>query len=984
MDFRVLGGIELARRGTVLPLGGAKPRLLLAVLLAHRRHVVRTDVLAEALWGEAPPATARATLQTHLSKLRQLLGADAGATLTTRPPGYVLDVQPAWVDADRFEHGLHRARALLAAAPHEAAAGIDDALAQWRGPAFAEFADREWARGEATRLEELRLVAFEERIAARLAVGDHAAVIGELEGLARAHPLRERFWGQWMVALHRSGRQGEALRTAQVLRRQLVDELGLEPSAELRRLEHAIAADDPALRPPPPPAVIADAPRVRTTAPDGGALPVAATALVGRTGDLDRLAALLPAGRVLTLLGPGGVGKSRLAVELARRADPALPGRGAPRRAGTGPRPRRRGRRGGAGARASSADRSGRSPSPSSRCWRPLRLLLILDNCEHVIEAVGELVGRHRALVSRGHRPRHHPRAHRHARRGRLGRCSRCRCPPSAALSPAEIAAFPAVQVFRRARREASRPFDLDEQHRAGGGGDLHPPRRPAARARAGGGADDVDEPRGSWPTGSTNGSSCSAAVTPRDPPPPDPARRRAVVLRPAVAAGAGLLLARLSVFAGGFDLEAAEQTCAADELAGAPIASLLAALVDKSMVVAVHARRPGALPASSRRCASSVPSACTSSQTSRWCDGAHVATFVARAERGRSALDGPDECRWAKRLDDDFDNLRAACPGRHRRRRRRRRPAAVRGHPRARLPAHPLRGRRLGRGGRGPAPARRTTRSGPPCSPSSGYGSFVRGELDRSIELGRDGDRLRASAWACPRAGCRSGCSATPSSTGVTRPAAWRWMDRWSPLHGRRRTPAASATPSTCTRWRRPASATPSGAPSWPRRPAGGGGRPAARPPAARPPTPRASPARPPTSTGPSCCSTTRRRWPASVDNRWMRAFAMTELLWLRARRGETGPALEGYRDVVETWYRGGDWANQWLSLRQLAGVLAALGHDEDAALLFGAVDAAGPALRCPVACRPPTGCGSGPSSSRAASAHTPPRRRSDGGEHA
>lgn len=224
-----------------LELGGAKPRSLLAILLLHANQVLSTDRLIDELWGASPPATAAKSLQVMVSKLRKRLGDDR---LATHPPGYVLRVEPAALDLARFEQLVGEARQ---AAPESAARKLRQALALWRGPALADLAYESFAQAEIARLEELRLAALDQRIDADLATGRHAELVGELEALVAQHPLRERLRCQLMLALYRSGRQAEALDAYRSARRELSEELGLEPSEELKRLEQAILRQDPAL-----------------------------------------------------------------------------------------------------------------------------------------------------------------------------------------------------------------------------------------------------------------------------------------------------------------------------------------------------------------------------------------------------------------------------------------------------------------------------------------------------------------------------------------------------------------------------------------------------------------------------------------------------------------------------------------------------------------------------------------------------------------
>ena len=233
-EFRILGPLEVLEDDRPIPLGGARQRALLAILLTRANEVVSTDRLIDDLWGEAPPRTALNTLQYYVSQLRKLLGAER---IVTQPPGYLIRVEADELDLARFERLVEEG----------GGERVREALALWRGPALADFAYEEFARAEAARLEELRLAALEQRLDVDLALGRHAEVVGELEQLVAQHSLRERPRGQLMLALYRSGRQAEALDVYQATRRALVDELGIEPSPALRELEKAMLSQDPAL-----------------------------------------------------------------------------------------------------------------------------------------------------------------------------------------------------------------------------------------------------------------------------------------------------------------------------------------------------------------------------------------------------------------------------------------------------------------------------------------------------------------------------------------------------------------------------------------------------------------------------------------------------------------------------------------------------------------------------------------------------------------
>jgi DNA-binding SARP family transcriptional activator/tetratricopeptide (TPR) repeat protein len=231
VDFRILGPLEVLDDGRALELGGAKQRAVLGVLLLNANRVVARDQLVDAIWGERAPETATKALQVYVSQLRKTLGRDR---ILTRTPGYQLRVEPGELDVERFD-------TFVSTGSH------DEALALWRGRALADFAYEPFFQPELARLEEARLSCLEERAEAGLAAGRHLALVGNLEALVSEQPLRERLRAQLMVALYRSGRQAEALDVYQEGRALLGDELGLEPSAELKELQRAILAQDPSL-----------------------------------------------------------------------------------------------------------------------------------------------------------------------------------------------------------------------------------------------------------------------------------------------------------------------------------------------------------------------------------------------------------------------------------------------------------------------------------------------------------------------------------------------------------------------------------------------------------------------------------------------------------------------------------------------------------------------------------------------------------------
>jgi len=248
----MLGPLEVVRDGAVVELPGGKARLLLAALLVNSNRVVSTDRLFEILWGAEVPDSAQNLLQTYVSRVRDALEPErlrraASRHLVTREPGYLLAVDRDRIDAVRLERLAAKGRRALADAPDAAAATLREALALWHGDPLADFTFEPFAQADIARLTELRLAATEERVQADLALGAHAELCGELIQLVAQHPLRERLWGQLMVALYRSERQADALAAFRELRATLVDQLGIEPSPALARLNEAILNQSPEL-----------------------------------------------------------------------------------------------------------------------------------------------------------------------------------------------------------------------------------------------------------------------------------------------------------------------------------------------------------------------------------------------------------------------------------------------------------------------------------------------------------------------------------------------------------------------------------------------------------------------------------------------------------------------------------------------------------------------------------------------------------------
>jgi predicted ATPase/DNA-binding SARP family transcriptional activator len=291
VEFGVLGPLLVRDAdGRAVVLSAAKVRTLLALLLVHRGETLGTHVIVDALWGENPPASAVNLVHGYVRDLRRALGADV---VQTRPGGYVLDPAAGRLDAQRFAD-------LVGSGRHH------EALTLWRGPALAEWADTSWARATAARLEEERLAALEQRITADLDAGQGPALVAELTQLVTADPLRERLRALLIRALYQAGRQADALSAYRESRRVLAEEVGVDPGPELVAAQAAVLAHDPALAP--------------RSAKRWG-VPVQPTPLLGRERELEELAWLLGRSRLVTLLGPGGVGKTRLAIAAASGAD---------------------------------------------------------------------------------------------------------------------------------------------------------------------------------------------------------------------------------------------------------------------------------------------------------------------------------------------------------------------------------------------------------------------------------------------------------------------------------------------------------------------------------------------------------------------------------------------------------------------------------------------------------------------------------------
>ena len=329
MWFGVLGPLLVCDGEAVIHVPAARHRVLLAVLLLHAGKIVNADALAEIVWDGAPPAGAGITLRSHVSRLRRVLGPHAGARLVTRYPGYLIEAREEEVDLLRFRR-LYRMGGVAVRAGHwaRAAETLREALAMWRGASLADIPGELLHRDEVPGLDQLRVQAQEWQIEAGLHLGRHSELVTELQALTAAHPLRERFHAQLMLAQYRCGRQAEALTTYQDARQLLVEALGTEPGTELRELHQRILAADPALEAPPPaPSMAGAGPSVPRQLP----APVAHFAgrseeLVALTRLLDRSADQIPEAIVIsTIGGTAGVGKTALAVHWAHQVADRFP-----------------------------------------------------------------------------------------------------------------------------------------------------------------------------------------------------------------------------------------------------------------------------------------------------------------------------------------------------------------------------------------------------------------------------------------------------------------------------------------------------------------------------------------------------------------------------------------------------------------------------------------------------------------------------------
>ena len=662
MEIRVLGTVELVAEGQVRVLPGAGERALLALLALAAGRVVPVSALVDALWGAALPANPGNALQVRVSKLRRALAA-AGAPselVVTRPPGYLLDIPRDRVDALRFTDQVAAARTAAHADPAAAARRYREALAAWHGPALAEFVDAAWAGPEAVRLTELQLAAREELVDLEVAAGRHSEVLGELEELTAAHPLRERLHARLMLALYRAGRQADALAAYQRARNLLDAELGLEPSSELRDLQEAILQQRADLAVPAL-ATSSRAPEAAVSERVAPRLPARLTSFLGRDADLHRMGELLQTARLVTVTGPGGVGKTSLALEVARAtAERFGDGVGFVRLAGVTDAGQVS-----AAALAALEIRDVATATAEDQLLGHLRdrgVLLVLDNCEHLADACA-LLAEHLLEACPGVRLLATSREPL-AARGEVQYAIDPLPVPAAAAGTSELTGSAAAQLFLDRARGALPDFSVRDEADAAAVADIcrHLDGMPLALelAAARVAALPVDE------LARRMGDRFALLTTG-----PRTAEARQRTLRATVDWSFQLLtdpervlLRRLSVFRGSWTLEATQAVAGGEPLETSAVVDLLGRLVDRSLVVVDRSRgvrgggpRYHLLETIRQYAAERLADSGEDVRIAR----AHVDYLTGLAERAEAELRGDGQARWLPRLALERDDLDAA-----------------------------------------------------------------------------------------------------------------------------------------------------------------------------------------------------------------------------------------------------------------------------------------------------------------------------------
>ena len=646
MHFRVLGPVDIASaKPQAVVSGSARRRGILAVLLSARGEVVSVDRLLDVVWGGRPPPSAHTTLRSHVAQLRRGLdGIEPGSSgsIVTAAGGYRLDLSGHRLDAADFEAAVAEAARTLPASPRRALHLLDTALGMWRGAAFGDLGDLGGVRPQVVRLEGLRAAAAADRVDALLALERHQEVLGELRAKVLVEPLDERAQGQLVLALYRSGRQADALAAYRSLQEHLRDELGVDPSPRLRQLQAAVLRQDDDL--------VAAPGRPREAHEDDGA-----QHLVGRDEDVACVAALVGVNRLVTLTGPGGVGKTRLADHVADTLAGGFEDGVAVCRL--------------AGARTADEvslvllDALG-VPQPGGRPPEEVvldvasgrRSLLVLDCCEHVFHAVAEIVDR-LLTTCRGVAVLATSREHLHLPGEQVWQVAPLGVPRRDA-DAAELARAPAGALFLERARAADPGFAPD--------GDV-------------GAVAELCRRLDGLPLAIELAAARVRALTPRElverldqrfalltsGPLTEAGRHRTLrataewsfrLLDPTEA----LVFDRLSVFTGSFRLPAAEQVCGGPPLEPGEVAGPLADLVDKSMVSA-ELRHDGAR----YRVLDTLRALGAEHLASDGSDAAvrrrHTSHHLAEAERLGLLVCGSDEGEAVERIDELVGDLRAA-----------------------------------------------------------------------------------------------------------------------------------------------------------------------------------------------------------------------------------------------------------------------------------------------------------------------------------
>jgi predicted ATPase/DNA-binding SARP family transcriptional activator len=634
VEFRLLGDVEVLLDGQRLDIGHARQRCVLAALLVDVNRPTPAETLIDRVWADDLPHRARNALAAYLSRLRQLLADAENVQIVRQPGGYLLSADPLAVDLHRFRHLVGEARAAGDAV--EAAALFDRALELWHGKPFAAL-DTPWFNDVRDSLEVERLSVTLDRNDAGLRAGRHAELLGELTAALQAHPLDERLAGQLMLAQFRSGRQADALDTYRQMRERLVDELGVDPSPSLQAVHQQILDGDPAHR------IVEPAPAQRVGIRPLAGLPRRATSFVGREKDVLRVADALRDGSLVTLTGVGGVGKTRLALEAVDRiqlgyADGVSVCELAPLEDGSAvthavAAALRLQQQQGLGIEDTVID-----------YLRSRELLLLVDNCEHVLDEAAHLLDQIAA-----HCPKVSVLATSREALGVAGE----QIMPVEPLTQAD-----ATTLFAE-RARASRPdFDLDHEPvgavaeicrqldglplaielaaaRMRMMSSLDVARRLDRLRLLSGGA------RGAMPRQQSLAATIDWSYQ--------------LLSEPEQA-----LFARLSVFAGGFDLDAAHGVCGEDDNAEDDTLDLLTGLVDKSMVVVrggADTTRYGVL----ETLRAYGRERLQDSGMGEYVAIRHAAYYAELAERAATGMHGADERAWVVRMLPDYDNLRAA-----------------------------------------------------------------------------------------------------------------------------------------------------------------------------------------------------------------------------------------------------------------------------------------------------------------------------------